>query len=72
MVPGGTQFTQRGQAGKQACKKQAIYVGQFREWPTVNCHPCRDMSDAYSDTDEHLPCTETRAERIAEKRETLS
>ncbi len=46
-------------------KKQAIYVGQFREWPTVNCHPCRYMSDAYSDTDEYLPRTETRAERIA-------
>lgn len=46
-------------------KKQAIYVSQFREWPMVNCNPCRDMSDAYSDTDEHLPHTETRTERIA-------
>lgn len=57
---------------KKLEKKQAIYVGQFREWPTVNCHLCRDMSDAYSDTVEHLPLTVTRAERISPNEEKKS
>lgn len=54
---------------KKVEKKQVIYVGQFRELPLVNCHPRTDMSDAYSDTDEHLPRTETRAERISPTKE---
>lgn len=53
----------------QKKKKQVIYVGQFRELPLVICHPRTDMSDAYSDTDKHLPRTETRAERISPTKE---
>lgn len=50
---------------KKVEKKQVIYVGQFRELPSVSIY----MSDAYSDTDEHLLRTETRAERISPTKE---